>query len=82
MLDRENGFTKVVTGPVLSLRKNADYFITIKPGFKKSLELARSIKNKLLLRASPEDAPLLEAVPLEEIQKRIPSGMGEIVEYG
>jgi len=81
-IDREKELTKVVAGPVLSMRKNANYFITIKPGFKKSLELARSIKNKLLMRASIEDKHWIEEVPLEEIQKIIPSGMGEIVEYG
>lgn len=77
-----DGEVRVLTGPVMSLRRNASYFITIKPGLKKSLELAKSIKTKLLLRASVEDKPLLEDVSLEEIQSNIPSGMGEIVEYG
>lgn len=81
-IDREKEVIKVVTGPVLALRKNADYFITIKPGFRKSLELARSIKTKLLLRSSVEDKPYIEGVELEEIQRKIPSGMGEIVEFG
>ncbi|MBL7160473.1 MAG: NFACT family protein [Candidatus Aenigmarchaeota archaeon] len=81
-IDRENQLIKVLSGPVLSLRKHADYFITIKPGLKKSLELARSIKNKLLMRSTPEDKSFLEPLPLEEIQVKIPSGMGEIVEYG
>jgi len=81
-IDHEKDIIKAVSGPVLSIRKNSDYFITIKPGFKKSLELARSIKNKLLQRASPEDKPLLERVELEELQRKVPSGMGEIVEFG
>ncbi|RLJ05711.1 MAG: hypothetical protein DRP18_02455 [Candidatus Aenigmatarchaeota archaeon] len=72
----------VVSGPVMAVRKNSDYFVTIKPGFKQSLELAMEIKNKLLIKAKPEDKPFIENIPLEEFQKRIPSGMGEIVEYG
>jgi hypothetical protein len=82
VLDREKGMVKVIAGPVLAMRKHSDYFITIKPGFKQSLELARSIENRLLMRASPEDKPLLEGLPLEELQKVIPSGVGDIVEYG
>jgi predicted ribosome quality control (RQC) complex YloA/Tae2 family protein len=81
-IDREESSTRVMGGPVLAVRKNTDYFITIKPGFKKSLELARSIKNKILIKCNPDDKGFIESTPLEDIEKMIPSGMGEIVEYG
>ena len=80
-IDKESGEAQVLSGPVMSLRKHADYFVTIKPGFKKSLELSRTIKNKILIKANPEDKFLIEKIPLDEFQKVVPSGMGEVVEY-
>ncbi len=80
-IDRENNTAKVLSGPVMAMRKNSDYFITIKPGFKKSHELARTIKDKILIRSSPEDRFLIEKIPLDEFQVVIPSGTGDIAEY-
>lgn len=77
----EDGSASVVSGPLMSTRKNSDYFVTIKPGYKKSLELSTAIKNKILIKAKPEDKYLIEKVPLEDIQTTIPSGMGDIVQY-
>jgi predicted ribosome quality control (RQC) complex YloA/Tae2 family protein len=80
-VDQETNTAGVVAGPLMSIRKNAKYFVTIKPGFKKSAELARLIKNKILIKAKPEDKFLIERLSLEEFQKTVPSGMGEISEY-
>lgn len=80
-VNQENNYAKVIAGPVIPVRKNSNYFVTIKPGFKKSTELARIIKNKILIKAKPEDKFLIEKVPLEEFQKIIPSGTGEVAEY-
>ncbi len=71
----------VVYGPVMSVRKNSDYFVTIKPGFKKSLELARDIKNKIMIKARPEDKYKIDAIPMEDFEKAIPGGMGDVVEF-
>jgi len=71
----------VVSGPVMATKKNSDYFVTIKPGFKKSLELATAVKNKILIKSRPEHKYLIEKIPLEDIQVRIPSGMGDVVQY-
>lgn len=81
-IDREMEKVKVLAGPVMAIRINADYFVTIKPGFRKATELSRSIKNKILIKAKPEDKFIIEKLPLDEIEKFIPSGQGEIVEYG
>ncbi|MBL7206158.1 MAG: NFACT family protein [Candidatus Aenigmarchaeota archaeon] len=81
-VDRENERVQVLAGPVMAIRINADYFITIKPGFKKSIELSRNIKNKILIKARPEDKFLIEKIQIENFEKTIPGGMGEIVEYG
>ena len=79
-LDRESGTAQVVSGPLMAVRKNSDYFVTIKPGFKKALELARGIRNRMLIKSKPEDKYLIEKAPLEDIQSAIPSGTGEIIE--
>lgn len=70
---------EVVAGPVMSTRKHSDYFVTIQPGLKQSLELAKDIKNNWLIKAKPEDKNLIEKIPLEDIQKVIPAGKGEII---
>ena len=79
-INRELDIAKVISGPVMAVRKHSNYFVTIKPGFKESLELSREIKNKLILKAKPEDRFLIDQIPLEEFQKLIPAGKGDIVE--
>ncbi len=80
-IDPESREVSVVSGPLMPTRKNSDYFVTIKPGYKKSLELAAAIKNKILIKARPEHKYLIEKLPLDEIQVTIPSGMGDVVEH-
>ncbi len=77
----ENGEAHVVAGPVMAVRKNSNYFVTIKPGFRKSAELAGMLRNKILIKARPEDRTFIEKIPLEEFEKVIPAGTGEVVEY-
>ncbi len=80
-LDREAGKARVLAGPVMPIRKASNYFVTLKPGFKKSMELSRTIKNKLLAKAMPEDRFLLEKLQLDEIQVAAPPGMADVVEH-
>jgi predicted ribosome quality control (RQC) complex YloA/Tae2 family protein len=80
-VDRDAGLARVVSGPVMAVRKNSDYMITLKPGFKKSLELSRAIKNRILVKSRPEDRYLIERLPLEDLQVVAPSGMADIVEH-
>ena len=79
-LDRAGKLASVVSGPVMAVRKHSDYFVTLKPGLKKSLELSRLIKNKILVKARPEDRYLIENVPLDELQVVVPAGMADLVE--
>ncbi len=79
-IDREKETAKVISGPVMSVRSHSTYFVTIKPGYKESLELSRDIKNKILLKSRPEDRYLIDNLPLEDFQKCIPSGKGDIEE--
>jgi predicted ribosome quality control (RQC) complex YloA/Tae2 family protein len=79
-MDRERDTVRVISGPLMAVKKNSEYFVTIKPGFKKAIELARTIRNRILIKARPEDKYLIEKVSLEDIQNVIPAGMGEVVE--
>ena len=81
-IDKETENVEVLAGPVLPIRKHTNYFVTIKPGEIEGSNLAREIKNKILIKASPEDKTWIEKIPLDEFQKFIPSGKGETVEYG
>ncbi|MFH1977835.1 MAG: ribosome rescue protein RqcH [Candidatus Aenigmatarchaeota archaeon] len=76
----EDGVPKAIAGPVMAMRKNSKYFVTIRPGFKKSLDLSKAIKNKLLIKANPEDKNIINQVNPDEFQVLVPSGTGEIVE--
>ena len=80
MADEEKNEAKIISGPVMSVRSYSNYFVTIKPGYKESLDLAREIKNKILLKSKPEDKFLIDKIPLEDIQRCIPSGKGDIEE--
>ncbi|NIP40604.1 MAG: DUF814 domain-containing protein [Candidatus Aenigmarchaeota archaeon] len=77
----ENDF-EVLAGPVMPIRKQTNYFVTIKPGDKEANELANEMKNKILIKATPEDKIWIEKIPLDDFQKFIPGGKGETVEYG
>lgn len=81
-MDREEETVEVIAGPVMSLRKHSDYFITVRPGSTEATELAREIKNKILIKASPEDKTWIEKLPLDQFQRYVPGGKGEVVEYG
>jgi predicted ribosome quality control (RQC) complex YloA/Tae2 family protein len=80
-VEREERNAWIMAGPVMAVRKNCDYFVTIRPGFKKGMELAKTIKSKILVKARPEDKQFIETIPIDEIQVVIPSGMGDVVEY-
>ncbi len=81
-IDRENEEIEVIAGPVMPIRKQTNYFVTIKPGEIEGSNLARKIKNKILIKSTPEDKVWIEKVPLDEFQNFIPGGKGEIIEYG
>ncbi len=79
-IERDKNLVRVISGPVMSVRKNSKYFLTVQPGYKDSLELSREIKNKIFLKAVPEDRYFIEKIPIGDIQIHIPSGKGEVVE--
>jgi len=74
----EEGYVKVIGGPVEAIAKQADAYVKIVPGKFTSSKLAKQIRF-LLAKKVPEflQKAILE-IPLEEIQRFIPLGEGEI----
>ncbi len=79
-VDKEKGVAKVISGPVMAIRKHSNYFVTVQPGYKDSFELSRNVKNKILQKSKPEDRIFIEKIQNSDIQACIPAGRGEIVE--
>lgn len=69
---------KPLCGTLESVKKNADYFVVLVPGDLPQMELAKKIKAKIIKSSSKDAKKILEAVPLEEIQRVIPSGKGDL----
>ncbi|MEM2918570.1 MAG: NFACT RNA binding domain-containing protein [Candidatus Altiarchaeota archaeon] len=70
---------EIVAGVTRSIEKKCKYFVTIKPGHRKSKELAEEIKKEILRKSNETDGRKIKKIPLEEFQRWIPSGKGEIV---
>jgi len=79
IVDEEIKEAKPICGNVQAVSKHAKYFVTLFPGDVPQQELAKQIVQKILVKALPEDKPLIEKIPLEEIQKLIPPGGATIV---
>ncbi len=75
----EDGVAVPICGNVQSVRFHSKYFVTVIPGDLPQSELAKKIKLKLLEKALPEDKKPIEELDLNEIQRLLPPGGGEIV---
>lgn len=72
----------VIAGSVMSMRKHALAFVTIRPGFKPSPELAKEIRTNLIIKVKPEHKSYIEAIPVQDFEVLIPAAKGEIVSLG
>ena len=79
-IDPEMGKARLVAGPLMAVRRHADYFVTLRAGMLQSYDLAVQVKNKLLAKCRPYDSGLIENVGVEEIQRILPAGGGQVVE--
>lgn len=71
----------IVSGPPTAIEKYANLFVEIKFGNKSSAYLSKVIKNQFINGSSDEGQKnLLQDLPLDEIQRHIPGGRGEIPE--
>jgi predicted ribosome quality control (RQC) complex YloA/Tae2 family protein len=69
---------EVIAGPIAAVSGRTSAFAVVKPGEKEAAALARTIRSTLLIKAAPEDREALEKIPLDDFQKFVPSGKGEI----
>lgn len=70
---------EIISGPVASVSKHTNSFVVVRPGGKEASDLARIIRTRLLIKSPPESRASLEKLPLEEFQRLIPGGKGEMV---
>ncbi len=72
-------YAKAVCGAVQSVNNRAKYFVTLKPGSFSQQQAAEEIKKRLLLKAMPNDQPLIEEIDLSEFQRLVPAGHSNII---
>ena len=70
---------KVFAGPLMTVRKTCRYFATIQPGSMPAQELSQKVKNAILAKCMPEHRRAIEALPLDEFARYVPSGAGSLV---
>ncbi len=79
-VDEQSRTAKLVIGPVLAVRKNSNYFVTLIPGQERNTdELANEIKNRIMLKAAPEHKPAIDAITLDEIKSWIPDAKVDVI---
>lgn len=79
LVDRPSRMAEAIAGPVMAMRAYAKYFVTVKAGETPATELAKQVRDRLGYKATPEYRELIEKIPLESIERLIPSGTGTLV---
>jgi hypothetical protein len=74
-----NPVAKPVCGAVQAVNNRAKYFVTLKPGSYSQQQAAEEIRKRLLLKAMPNDQPLIEGIDLGEFQRLVPAGHSNII---
>ncbi len=77
-MDGENAV--LASGPVMAVRKNSDYFVTLLSGANASETFADEVKRRLLLKAMPEHKAAIEKLTAGEISSHLPKGTVKIAE--
>ncbi len=77
----EDKFALLMAGPPSAIQKHTNLCIEIKFGEKSSATLAKLIKSRFL-KACTDDhqKKLIQNLPLEEIQRSFPGGMGDLID--
>lgn len=68
----------IIGGPVEAISKQTSTYVEIISGKKSSGELAKEVRKLLAKKASKASEKRIQEIPLEEIQKFIPSGRGTV----
>ncbi|MBI4167367.1 MAG: DUF814 domain-containing protein [Candidatus Aenigmarchaeota archaeon] len=74
------GNALLVSGPVMAVRKNSDYFLTLLPGSNAVETFVDEIKRRLLLKALPEHKAGIEKITNEEVSRHLPKGTVNVAE--
>lgn len=69
---------KIIGGPPEAISKHTNVYVEIVPGEHKSSQLAKQIRQTLANKAPKDTQKQILQTPLEEIQRFIPSGKGNI----
>jgi len=78
-LDRQDNEIRVLNGSTQSVRKKADYFVSLNPGNTDKSELAKQVVRKLAEKSAPEDRRFVKRIDEEQIKPLIPPGGGILV---
>ncbi len=70
---------ELVCAPVVTVSLKTKKYVAIAPGYKKSKELAKDIRTKLFSVSSKAEQEILREISVDDIQKHIPAGTGEIL---
>ncbi len=74
------GNAVLFSGPVMAVRKNSDYFLTLLPGSNPAGMFADEIKRRLMLKALPEHKAGIEKITNEELARHLPEGTVNVAE--
>lgn len=77
-IKREGDEVKVIGGPINAISKQTSIYVRIAPGNVPSGRLAKGIRERLANMSTEEERKMILEIPLEEIQKFIPLGYGDI----
>jgi predicted ribosome quality control (RQC) complex YloA/Tae2 family protein len=76
----KDGELTLISGPRTAVENKTRSFVELIPGKTRSAALAKKILYKLSKKVSGDAAKMMKTLMLEEVQRMIPSGTGEIVE--
>lgn len=71
-----------ISGPTTAVESKTNSFVELIPGKTRSASLAKKILYRLSKKVTTDATKKMKALGLEEIQRFIPSGTGDIVEEG
>ncbi len=78
LIEKEDNIT-FISGIQNSLNKKTKYYVSIKPGYKKSGQIAKEIKHHFLKMISKEIKEKLKRIEIGSIQQLIPPGRSDII---
>jgi len=74
----EDERTRIIGGPPYAIYRQTNLSVEVVPGEKTSIELAKQIRHQFSERIDKKHRDAISKVPIEEIQRFIPSGKGAI----